>query len=110
MTKILTAACAVLLLGAPTVAFADDAMKADQMMMKPGAMMICREAKPNEKGTAMMMSGHMNLTCKSITAMMHDGKVTGPDLSKALTTEQVSAAWQAWIAAQFSIPATPGGG
>jgi hypothetical protein len=111
MTKFFTVACAALLLAAPTVALADDAMKGDHMAMKPAAKaMICREAQAGEKGNAMMAGGHTSLMCKSVASMMHDGKIVGPDLSKALTTDQVNAAWQAWVSAQFAIPATPGGG
>jgi len=42
--------------------------------------------------------------------MMRYGKIVGRDLSKALTLEQANLAWKTWIAAQFAILATPGGG
>ena len=74
MTKFFAAACAALLLHAPTVAFADDAM---------------------------MAGGHTNLMCKSTASMMYDGKIVGPDLSNARTTDQINTAWQGWISARF---------
>lgn len=109
LLKVALAAVAIGLL--PGAAFAEDAMKGDHMKMAPAmGTMICRVAASGEKGNAMMMAGQKPLMCKTVAAMMHDGKISGPDLSKALTTEQVNAAWQAWISAKFSVPATPGGG
>lgn len=111
MTKLLTVALVAALATIPNVALAEGAMHDDHMMPKAmSGMMICRPAASGEKGNAMMMAGHGAMMCKSVKAMMHDGKIVGPDLSKALTAEQVNAAWQAYLATQFTIPATPGGG
>ena len=52
MTEFYTAACAALVLAAPTVALADDAM---------------------------MAGGHTDLMCKSTASMMHDEKIVGPE-------------------------------
>lgn len=95
MTKLATAALVAALATIPNAAFAENAMHDDHMMAtSASATMICRTAGSGEKGNA----------------MMHDGKIIGPDLSKTLTVEQAGAAWQAWIATQFAVPATPGGG
>lgn len=111
MNKTVTAALIAALAIIPSAAFAENAMHDDHMMAKPAsATMICRTAASGEKGNAMMVAEHGTLVCKSVGAMMHDGKIIGPDLTKTLTVEQASAAWQAWIAAQFAVPAIPGGG
>ena len=94
--------------GAPFPAFAADSMMAGHAMAGPAmATMVCREAKTAEKPNAMMAK--TGLICKAIpaTAMAH-GEV-GPDLSKALTSQQIEAAWKAYLEKQFSVPAPTGG-
>jgi hypothetical protein len=102
------AACAVLAM--PALAMAD-AMGHDAMSA-PGAhaTMMCRPATAKEKPTAMMMgSTKTELVCKSIPPdTMMKGK-GGPDLSKALSAEQVDAAWRTWIVNMISVPGNGGG-
>lgn len=77
----------------PVFALADDATKAHDAMAGPpaSAMMICRPATAKETATAMTMGTKTPLVCKTVTpAMMKKG----PDLSHALTSEQVDVAWR----------------
>src|ERR1700694_3969053 len=104
MTNTLKAALVAAALGLlPGAASAESAMKDDHMMMPHPATMICRAAASGEKGNAMMAADRKPLLCKDVSAMMHDGKISGPDLSKSLPADQVNAAWQAWLAAQFAV-------
>lgn len=117
MTKgMIAAAFACAALAMPAVALADDAMsggsmKHDAMGSGKMATMVCRAAAPNEKPTAMMMGDTKKpLVCKTISPdkMMHKG-TGGPDLSKALSAEQVDAAWREFIQSQIMVPANGGG-
>jgi len=71
------------------------------------ATMMCRPAAQGERANAMMMGAtKTELVCKAMPAaaqMMH-----GPDLSKALTVQQVDAAWRAYVESMMSV--TGGGG
>ena len=104
------AACAVLAM--PALALADtmghDAMSAGAASTH--GTMICRAATEKEKPSAMMMGASQTpLVCKKMQPdMMIKGK-GGPDLSKALTPEQVDAAWRAWIVQMVSVPGNGGG-
>src|ERR1700682_6115281 len=104
------AACAVLAM--PALALAD-AMGHDAMAGSTAgahATMMCRQATEKEKPSAMMMGATQTpLVWKKIQPdMMRKGK-GGPDLSKALTAEQVDAAWRAWIVQMISVPGNGGG-
>ena len=76
----------------PAVVLADDAAKAHDVMAGPSATtMLCRPAAATETPTAMTMGTKTPLICKNVApAMMKKG----PDLSHALTAEQVDAAWR----------------
>jgi hypothetical protein len=117
MTKALFAAafaCAALAM--PALALADDAMSGGAMKhdaMAPSKMMatmVCRHAAANEKATAMMMDQTTKLVCKTITPAMMMKKGSGPDLSHALSADQVDAAWRAFLQQQVTIPGGTGGG
>ncbi|MDQ6924929.1 MAG: hypothetical protein M3154_01665 [Candidatus Eremiobacteraeota bacterium] len=84
-------ACAALTL--PASAMADDAMKSHDAMAAPTAtaMMICRPATANEVPTAMTTATKTALVCKTVPAALMK---KGPDLSPALTSDQVDAAWR----------------
>lgn len=105
------AACAVLAM--PALALADtmghDAM-AGSAMGAHAATMMCRVATDKEKPSAMMMGATQTpIVCKKMQPdMMLKGK-GGPDLSKALSAEQVDAAWRAWIVQMISVPGNGGG-
>ena len=104
------AACAVLAM--PALALAD-AMGHDAMAASPSgaaATMMCRQATEKEKPSAMMMGTNQTpLVCKKIQPdMMKKGK-GGPDLSKALSAEQVDAAWRSWIVQMISVSGNGGG-
>jgi hypothetical protein len=104
------AACAALAM--PALALADamghDAMTANAMSTH--GTMICRQATEKEKPSAMMTGATQTpIVCKKIQPdMMMKGK-GGPDLSKALTAEQVDAAWRQWIVQMTSVPGNGGG-
>jgi hypothetical protein len=72
------------------------------------ATMVCRPAMSGERATAMMMDKSTSLVCKPMAAMTNAGKM-GPDLSHALTPEQIDAAWRAYYNMIFNIPITGGG-
>ena len=77
----------------PAFALADDAMKSHDAMAGPAAttVMICRPATAKETPTAMTTGTKTALVCKTVPAAMMK---KGPDLSHALTSEQVDAAWR----------------
>jgi hypothetical protein len=90
---LISAAFACAALAMPAFALADDAMKSHDAMAGPAAAttMICRPAAANETPTAMTTATKTALVCKTIPAAMMK---KGPDLSHALTSEQVDAAWR----------------
>jgi hypothetical protein len=99
----------------PGLALADDAMSHDAMMSH-GAMghtnaatMICRPASANEKPTAMMVGANTGIVCKTIHPEMMAKKGSGPDLSHALSADQVDAAWRAYVNSMIVVPPTGGG-
>ena len=94
MKKIMMcAAFACAAFAVPAVAKADDAMKAHDAMAAPSAAatMLCRPATANETPSAMTAGTNKPLICKTVPAAMMK---KGPDLSHALTPEQVDAAWR----------------
>ncbi len=104
------AACAVLAM--PALALADtmghDAMPASAMSTH--GTMICRAATEKEKPSAMMMGATQTpIVCKKMQPDMMMKGHAGPDLSKALTPEQVDAAWRAWVVQMISVPGNGGG-
>lgn len=113
--SLLSAAFACAALAMPGLALADDAMGGhDSMMAKTPAKMatmVCRPAAPGEKPSAMMMGDTKTaIVCKTMKPEMMMKKGGGPDLSKALSAEQVDAAWRAYIQAAIMIPGGTGGG
>jgi hypothetical protein len=111
--SLISAAFACAALAMPGFALADDAMGGHDAMKAPAKMatMICRPAAAGEKPTAMMAgSSKTGIVCKTMNpeAMMKKG--SGPDLSKALSAEQVDAAWRAYIQSMVTIPGGTGGG
>jgi hypothetical protein len=113
--SLISAAFACAALAMPGLALADDAMGGhDAMSAKPPATMatmLCRPAAAGEKPTAMMMGDKKTaIVCKPMNPAMMMKKGSGPDLSKALTTEQVDAAWRAYIQSVILVPGGTGGG
>ncbi|MBV8579066.1 MAG: hypothetical protein JOZ86_00355 [Candidatus Eremiobacteraeota bacterium] len=113
MTKIfLSAALASAALALPGFALADDAhdaMAHDAMQPTTAATMLCRPAAAGEKPMAMMMGTKAPLVCKAIAPQMMQKGKGGPDLSQALTPDQVDAAWRAYIQSVIVVPNTGGG-
>ena len=92
---LMSAAFACAAFAVPALAMADDAkadaMKGHDAMAGAHAMMLCRPATAKENPNAMTMGTKTPLVCKTVTpAMMKKG----PDLSQALTPDQVDAAWR----------------
>lgn len=115
MKRMISAAFACAALAMPGLAMADDAMAGHDAMAKPApatmATMVCRHAAPGEKATAMMMGDAKTmLVCKTMDPAMMMKKGSGPDLSHALSAEQVDAAWRAYVQAAIMIPGGTGGG
>jgi hypothetical protein len=81
---------------------ADPMAKGVRAAMAP-ATMVCRPTQSGEQPNAMLMAGKQALVCKSVVAMMKDNKPAGPDLSKALTPEQIDAAWRTWATAMMQV-------
>lgn len=114
-TRFLSAAFACAALAMPGLALADDAMGGnamthDAMASKKMATMICRPAAAGEKPTAMMMNGKTGLVCKAMDPVKMMKKGGGPDLSHALSADQVDAAWREFIQQAVQIPGGTGGG
>ncbi|HEX3463195.1 MAG TPA: hypothetical protein VHS78_03965 [Candidatus Elarobacter sp.] len=113
--RFLSAAFACAALAMPGLALADDAMGGNAMshdaMAPKMATMVCRPAAAGEKPTATMMGGSKTaLVCKSVAMDKMMKKGSGPDLSHALSAEQVDAAWRQFIQQAVSIPGGTGGG
>ena len=106
LKMVLSAAIAAAAL-VPVASFADDAM--GHAMPAPEMMgtMVCRTAHAGEKPSATMMGQGTALVCKPVADMMKAGKMAGPDLSKALTSQQADEAWQKWVAQVLVVPVTP---
>ena len=114
-TRFLSAAFACAALAMPGLALAGDAMSGNAMShdaMAPGKMatMVCRPAAAGEKPTAMMMNAKTGLVCKAMDPAKMMKKGAGPDLSHALSAEQVDAAWRAFVQQAVMIPGGTGGG
>ncbi len=77
-----------------------DAMKAHDAVAASQAMMIYRPATAQETPTAMTTNTKTALVCKTVS---HDIMKKGPDLSKALTPEQVDAAWRKFFDAAMIV-------
>ena len=76
----------------PSIALADDAMKHDAAMM---ASLLCRNAMPGEKPTAVTTDAAKTaLVCKVVQPdmMMH-----GPKMSKAMSADQIDTQWRDFI-------------
>ncbi len=86
----------------PALALADDAMKAHDAMAAPpaAAMMLCRPATAKETPSAMTTGTKTGLVCKTIPPGMMK---KGPDLSHALTVEQVDAAWRKFVESMMIV-------
>jgi hypothetical protein len=112
--SLISAAFACAALAMPGLALADDAMGHDAMSAKAPAKMatmICRHAAPGEKPSAMMTGdAKIGIVCKTMDPAMMMKKGGGPDLSRALSAEQVDAAWRAYIQSAVTIPGGTGGG
>jgi hypothetical protein len=108
--SLLSAAFACAALAMPGLALADDTMSHGAMAPKM-ATMICRPAAAGEKPTAMMMGTEKTgMVCKPLAMDKMMKKGSGPNLSHALTAEQVDAAWRDFIQSAVSIPGGTGGG
>ena len=110
MPRLIAATFACAALAVPAVALAEDAMSghpaaAPQKM----ATMVCRAATANEKPSAMMVSSNTGLVCKTIKPEMMMKKGSGPDLSHALSSQQVDEAWRQFIQSIVTVPAAGGG-
>ncbi|HEY0614201.1 MAG TPA: hypothetical protein VGC96_06155 [Candidatus Elarobacter sp.] len=103
--SVLAAAFTCAALAMPVLALADDAMGGSKM-----ATMVCRAAAANEKPTAMMMGAKSGLVCKTISPEKMMKKGSGPDLSHALSADQVDAAWREFLQQAVTIPGGTGGG
>ncbi len=89
---------AALVLTSPAIA------RAAESKASMAATVVCRPATATEHGNAMMMAGHAMMMCKPIAIVTAGKKSTfGPDLSKALTSEQIDTAWRAWISKELSV-------
>ena len=111
----LVAAFACAALAMPGLALAEDAMNGNAMShdaMASGKMatMVCRPAAEGEKPTAMMANGKTGLVCKTMNPAMMMKKGSGPNLSHALSADQVDAAWRAFVQQAVMIPGGTGGG
>jgi hypothetical protein len=79
-------------------------------MMGEGSMMatlVCRAPQKDEKPNA-TTTANVPLVCKSMTAMMHDGKMMGPAMQAGATAAKVDDDWRAWINATLLIPIAGG--
>lgn len=72
------------------------------------ATVICRAASPSEHPNAMMLANHVAMMCKSLPTTVASETKFGPDLTNALTTEQINGAWRAWVNAKFTVPVSGG--
>jgi hypothetical protein len=112
--SLIAAAFACTALAIPTLALADDAMSGRGAMSSEAtakmATMICRTAGPTEKPTATLTGSNTALVCKTIKPEMMMKKGTGPDLSRALSSDQVDDAWRQFIQGVVTIPLAGGGG
>ncbi len=106
MKRMLTsAALASAICAMPGFALADE-MKGHDAMATPAAMMICRPATAKETPTAMTTATKIALVCKNIPAAMMQ---KGPDLSGALSADQVDAAWRKWVQSMIVVSGDGGG-
>ena len=110
--SVLSAAFACAALAMPGLALADDAMTGHDAMSAPKmATMVCRPAAAGEKPSAMMTgAAKTGLVCKPVAMEKMMKKGSGPDLSHALSAEQVDAAWRAFVQHAVAIPGGTGGG
>ena len=108
---LISAAFACAMLAMPALTMADemkghDAMSGHDAMAAPSAMMICRPATAKETPTAMTTATKTALVCKTIPAAMMK---KGPDLSHALTADQVDAAWRKFVESMVIVSGDGGG-
>jgi hypothetical protein len=113
--SLLSAAFACAALAMPGLAMADDAMSSkmghDAMAPAKMATMMCRPAAEGEKPSAVMTGASKTaLVCKPVAMEKMMKKGAGPDLSHALSTDQVDAAWRTFIQQAVTIPGGTGGG
>ena len=108
--KLKLAAVAFALLAAPRAVAADSpAGSTPASSTVAMATMLCRPAAAGERAVATTMNANTALACKQVDAMMRNGQVVGPDLSRALTVDQVDAAWRDYYLKAFVVPVTGGG-
>lgn len=69
--------------------------------------MVCRQASGNERPSAMMMDKKTAIVCKALPDMTKPK--AGPDLSGALTPDQVDAAWRKFFTTTIVVPTLGGG-
>ncbi len=104
----IAAAFAAAALTMPGIALAQGAMSDDRAMTHDSAMaatMMCRAARAGEKPSA-ITSDNKPIVCKTVQpAMMMKGH-GGPKITPSMTSDQVDAAWRAYIE---QISAVPGG-
>ena len=106
---------AVTALVAGTSVFAQSMMDETKM-----ATLICRPARSGETANAAMTKTSTQLVCKPFAVRMHmsDGSMKtigntsvkaqpGPDLSRALTPQQSTDAYNKWVTQTFSIDHSP---
>lgn len=103
---LISAAFACAAFSMPAFASADDAMKPHDAMAAPATMMICRPATAKETPSAMTTTTKTALVCKTIPAAMMK---KGPDLSHALSADQVDAAWRKFVDSMIVVSAGGGG-
>ena len=108
-TTLVLCAIASVTLVAPYHAFAQTSQpSAASSSTRMMATMVCRPAMSGERATAMMMKKTTMLVCKPMAPATNAGKM-GPDLSHALTVQQIDAAYRAYYNKIFYIPMTGGG-
>jgi hypothetical protein len=91
----------------PAAAVADEMQSgAGTMNSATSATMVCRTASGNERPTAIMMDKKTAMVCKTLPDMTKPK--AGPDLSGALTPDQVNAAWRKFFEMTINVPTLGG--
>jgi hypothetical protein len=110
---LVSAALACTALVIPSLALADDAMKAHGAMAGSMTTMLCRPAMAEDKTTQTMTmttdKKQVKVVCLTTTPAMHEKGKHGPDVSKAWSADQVDAAWRAFLESMLVVPVTGGG-
>lgn len=95
---------AAAVLAVPVVASAQHIVMMTMTPPANSATMMCRPVNKGEKPTAMM--GSTALECKTMTAMMLNGKMKVPDTTK-MAGAGSEKAWTQWLSSALVVP--PGG-